>query len=319
MKFEKDDFIVVKVEGKTKNKLVKVLSKDGDTLTVRVEGSKVKKERHTEEVKAQMVVLNLGPEPPFGSVYGCTVEPFISSVDTDWGPMHYYRKLDLEQKGKIKKALARCWTRLDKAKLTGFAPVVIEVRNGKGPESGFYRVHGKDDIPDVLCLKPESFLKEDLDETIYHEAAHGLAFNVMPDPIMLRWIKLYTYYTKMGELTSKDIKQIKHDLESAGSFKCGVDKDQLAACISAVNANYGVRKQDLKVMLENNHPLDEVWPVHPLDMPDCETPIRNYSMKNVDEFWADAFAYYMVGKGLPKRIKRLVEETISALKGREKE
>jgi hypothetical protein len=319
VKFEKDDFVVVKVEGKTKNKLVKVLSKEGDTLTVRVEGSKVKRERVTEEVQIQMVVVNLGPEPAFGQVYGCNVEPFISSTDTDWGPMHYYRKLEQEQKEKIKKSLKRCWTRLDQLKLTGFAPVVIEIRNGKGPEDGYYRVHKQDDVPDVLCLKPSDFAKENLDEILYHEAAHGLAFNTMPEQIWVRWIKLYTYYTKMGELTAKDLKAIQHAIETAGSFSCGLDKDQLTACLAAVSANYGVRKHELKLMLEHNQSLDEIWPTHTLDMPDCEVPIREYSMKNCDEFFADAFAYHLMGKQLPKKIKRLLEETISALKGREKE
>lgn len=313
------DLLVVKQEGKTKNKLVRVVNPDGDPLVVRVEGSKAKNQRTTEECKIDLVVINLGNylEVPYGTVYNCLVEPFLSSTDTDWGPLHYYRKLEEDEKAKLKKALHRCWTKLKEAKLTGFAPITLELRHKKGSIAGSYSVPKDDSLSDIMTIRPESFLREDLDYVVFHEAGHGIAFNLMPSQLQLRWIKLYTYYTKLSALDSKELSQIRKTLEQTGEFK-QVDKDHLDACLATVKANYGIRRHDLEIMLEHNESLEEIWPTHSLDLTDSDVPISDYATKNVDEMWAEAFAFYMVGKPLPKRVKRLVEETLAACRGKTK-
>lgn len=315
MQYSKDDFLVIKDERKFR--LVKVVeaSNDGE-LVVRREESKVEGKRTTETISDESVVLNLGSNPPAGTVYGCKIEPFQSSSDLDgWGTIHYYREVEREDKKTIKKAAAKVWKRLDKERLTAFAPLTVEVRLNKGSEIGYYKIH-KSQETDVLCIKPKEFDQTELTRLFFHEAGHGIMDRMMPSNFRAKWVTTYAYYTSLKALKKDDLIGIRALVEGNGSLKQveDVDPDHLDACIGSIIGNFGIRKADIELLLNEGVSLEAYWPKHTLDLPDNEVPLTDYAMKSVDEFWCEAFAMHMTGTQLPKRIRNLMLKTLNACK-----
>lgn len=309
------DFLIIK-NGR-KNALVKIVSVPNEgELVVRREESKVEGRRITETVSTESIILNLGPTPIPGTVYGCKIEPYYSASTIDgWGDIHYYRELERDEKKTIKRAAAKAWKSLKKLRLTAFAPLTIEVRLAKGSEIGYYKMH-KAQETDVLCLKPKEFHHDELVRLFYHEAGHGILDRMMPVEFRARWIKAYTHYTTLSKLDPDEIRGIRALVEGTGSLTGvdGVDSEKLDLCVDSIHSNYGLKKRDIEELLEQGYTLEDYWPTHPLDLADNEVPLTDYANKNWNEFFCEALAMHLTGIQLPKRIRNLLLKTIEATK-----
>lgn len=308
------EYLVIR-DGDRKKRLVKVIeAPKGQDLLVRREESKVENRRTTEHVAHEDVVVNLGLNPRFGSVYGCKVEVFKSSAEIEgWGAVHYYREMEVEEKKMLKKAAAKIGATLKAKKLTGFWPITFEVRHKSGLD-GYYKI-SKHQNTDVICLKPKEFEFGALCHLIAHEAGHGIYFHMMPNSFKARWVQIYGYYTKLGQLKESRIKEIRRALESAGTLNdVELDKDEVNACLDAVQANFGLRRVDVELLLTEGKEIEPFWPTHKIDLPDTEVVLTDYAMKNHEEFWCEALRIYLTGGMLPKKVKHLMKETLAACK-----
>jgi hypothetical protein len=80
MKIKPKDYVVVEVKP-GKNRLAKVKTVDDDILNVVYTANQhVQDLRQAEEVQRTSIILNLGPEPKPGSVYGCSTEAFTVAL-----------------------------------------------------------------------------------------------------------------------------------------------------------------------------------------------------------------------------------------------
>lgn len=301
---------------------VKVLGVSGSSLVVRREESKVENKRVSEDVESKDVLVNLGPDPKPGSVYGAHVEVFRGSAELeDWGYLHYYKRLSKETKSGMRKAFARAHVKLATLKLLGFLPLVIEIREPKGKYAGYYKVK-KDQEFDVVCLKPKMFNSGEIDVKeltglILHEAGHAVMTRLMPHHVRSKWVGLYARYISAQNIAPKDLRQMLSDIEGGQSLASATNKDVLKLCLSQIHHEHKLRKSDLTTILDSGESIAPYWPTEPWKLREvAETPTTDYGMTNADEFWAEAFRIHLSGGKLPKRIARVMDTTLQACRGR---
>jgi len=291
--------------------------REDKSLHCLVEKTRLKDDPEYITVQKEDVVVNLGLNPPMGTVYGNSVEPYYGSKESDWGSIHFFRDFDKKEKTLMKKALSTCYSDLEKRALTAFLPINIEIRHPKGNYAGMYRYTSKENVRDLMVLRPAGFDDTYLREIIYHESAHGIWYVMVPKKLKARWIKSYQDYVVLSKATVKQMRDIGKELEQAGSikdFRTGLSEEEdtlLSACLGFVYDTYFLTKDNLDVLLSCSQSIKEYWPRQPMDLPDIETPIGEYAGKNVEEFFAEAFRIHLIGKGLPSHLEKLIKTTLS--------
>lgn len=325
-KLSKGDYIIASSE-QGKFQFLKVRSASADVIKAVVEQSQVENKRVSIEIKPEEVVLNMGRRPKFGRVYGQLIEPLraIKTFD-DWGELHYYRKLDKEEKRVLRKALDFVMQEFRRRKLTFIFPITVELRNKAGRWSGFYKSSPKiDNMHNHLTvLGPKEYQYESLVHLIRHELGHAVWFKGVTNKMRLRWIKLYTHYMKLNTAKLEKIKAIRKALENTRSlddYRSQLkdeedDKtlDVLDECVDYVRSTFNLDADEVEILIDSGESLVEYWPKHPFDSadPQGEGVMSEYGMTNPREFFAEAFRLYLEGKA-GKRLTKLMDKTLSRL------
>lgn len=321
----KGDFLVVDAGTRC---LIKVKEVDGKTIT----GLNQKMKRDAEgkyekrfpiTVKKSEVLVNLGPSPRPGKVYGVNIEPLYKKVDTNTvGEILFFADYDEKQTSVIKKALIRTVKKL-KAKRLGGVPFQVEVRNPEGKYAGWYHFLPKAE-QDVLCIKPnlDMTTPADLEYVISHEYAHGIWYRMMRAENIAKWIALYDKHMALTSAEEGDLDSIYQEIVDAGSireFQKNADEETqlvIKACLRSIRALHGVDRKHLDLLLRNGHSIEEYWPSY-VEYSEKNVIVTAYGSTKPEEFFAEAFAHWFVGKKLPKEVEKLLIRSLAQLsKGR---
>lgn len=271
------------------------------------------------------VIALLGKRPHFGTSYGCRIEPFHRTVESEaWGSLHFFMKMEEEDKGHLKTGLSKVHQKLKKAGLTGFLPLDIELRNAKGKYAGSYASTTKPGVRDRMTLHPK-----DWSDSLYivaHESGHGVWYCLMGPKARAQWVTLYHSYLAVTECDAQTVKGLRDDfcgqaLEHVRDFK-GQLAEEVAPvfdlCIEHITTYHGISVTNIDNLIEAEHGkfLKTLWPSARVLKTDYEYPVSEYAATKPEEFFAEAFAFWLRGTKLPKKVQSLMDTTLQRCAGR---
>lgn len=327
MNFNKGDFLIVE-NAIGRNSLIRISEVDkktvsgaDQTMKRNAEGKYEKRFKMT--VKHKDVIVNLGPTPPPGKVYGVNIEPLLKKEPTKIaGDILFFTRADEEQVATIKKAVVRTFKQLKKKRLGGIS-VSIEVRKSEGKYAGYYQFLPKAE-EDVLCIKPslEMATPEDMKYIISHEYAHGIWFRMMRPENVARWIALYDKHMAPTAVSGDALQEIYNEICDAGSVRGYMkecDDETLAAiksCLKHIRSVHGIDRNHLDHLLRHGHDISEYWPEY-VEFSERNVIVSEYAMKSPEELFAEAFSFWFCGRSLPKDVQKLLDRSLAQLsKGR---
>lgn len=319
LSFSVGDTVVVKQENKH---IVVFVHKKTDRYC---SGSVIKHAPYDEvllEFLREQVICNLGTKPVPGSLYGQHVEPYFRSAVSDMGQVHFFYSASGNEKNKIIERLNKIYAKMKSKGLTGFLPVVVEMRPPKGTFDGHYKPGRKDNL-DTLCVRP----REELNfyHITYHELAHGLWIHLLTNKMKAKWIKLYHKQVKIRKLTVKDskglLKGLLKDKLTIKEYMSSLEEENqifLKEIVKYVKAAHRLSQKDLDTMILAEEDISEFWPTTDVEISDIISDVSEYGLKSVEEYFCDSFGFYMSKEKLPERAKQLLEKCLETIAGKKK-
>lgn len=319
MKLQVNDYVVV---GSPKKAFLQVTHVDADEQLF--EARVPRKESTVETYKYSDLIAALGPNPPKGTVFGCNTERFYRSSESDFGTVDWYYKPDKETRKIVTNSLSKIWGKLVGLDAHHFAPISVEVRLPRGKYAGSYRYTSSEEKLDILTLHPnEEMLTTQMDYVVAHECGHGVWYNMLSDSIHAQWIDLYEKAVKVEKVSDKDLKFVVSRMtpdDSNGGLVSAVrgqlDEGHVAIFDELVyhaSQYHNLSLDELDVLSKEGYDVTKFFPGH-AHISDIEATITEYGGTNVREFFAEAFAYHVVGMKLPKSVMPMVKNTLAYIK-----
>ena len=325
--YSSDDYIILDVNGKNKLGLVigknKFLPEDG------AEDDSAE----TLSFEPEQVQCNLGKNPKRGSTaFGVKVNPYEFTLTHDfWGNVHFYVTFNNSKKEDrrlryFKKVLDKGQKILEENKCGGFVPVTIRVyenmkKSAAKIEAGCYRFKPKGQ--DILEITEIDFTDTDL--TLYcliHESAHGIWFRQVPSDVKLEWIDCFNQRLEVVHNGQSRMEQLCESLAAHEDgfnhfMKNECEEDEVKTIKEAFSYIRRIHKLSMKqvqdyVQSRGKKALAKFWPSYS-DIVQPHADVTEYAMTNHEEFFAEATAHYLLGKKLPKDVKKLVKHTLKNL------
>jgi hypothetical protein len=271
---------------------------------------------------AESVVAVLGPKPRIGNAYGQKIEPYIRTIESKrWGQIQVYRKLEKKDVEPIKVGLKKAYIALKKHNAHSVLPIQIQIRNKKGKYAGaYYPGSKKKDHHIMLC--PEVFSDPKYNKyVILHEAAHAIWYTQVPNIIKAKWLALYTKRLALRKIKQDQLAELGKSLLEYGSSvndylkELASDEDKLLIkeVMTWLKSKRHFDQHDVKLLLDTNPQLLlEYWPSK-AELVDLRPDISEYSLLNVREFFAEALAFHLTDKTLPKDVVKAIEYTLPRL------
>ena len=317
-----DDYIIADYRGKPT--LLFVLNAKAKRCVI--EKTLITDEPEHITIQEEHIHCNLGQEPLTGKAFGIDIKPYIKTIETKkFGPIHVFRKLEKGELRGLKKAMNRVYKLYaEKATVSFFPLYAINIEPKKGKYAGSYKFRQKGlDAMDEMYLHPETFT--DIEFNTYmlaHECAHGLWFRCVPTDIRSKWLNLYQKRLQLSTIESSELEQLCEDViqynGNLGDYCKEVGDDYVKMIVKEVLAYFKryhhMDQRAVELMLAENSPkLASIWPSS-TKLTEERPDISEYSLKNVEEFFAEAMANYMIGKQLPKDVQKGIDFTIKRLK-----
>lgn len=276
------------------------------------------------EFMLKQIVAVLGDKPAPGSAYGCTIEPFCRTlVHPEWGNVHWHLQMPKTEKLALKNALDSVAKKLNRAKLFAFVAegaLELEVRPPKGRYTGMYHYKIKNgENLDRMILRPKMGVP--MDYVVAHESGHGVWYRLLTPSQHARWIRLYHSYTKMQEFEPHHLRKLRDDYIADSvpvrDFRGQLEEAQVLLfdnLISTLCGNTRLTTRHLDVLAETAslETIKESWPTH-IEDSDFEIAVTEYGTNNPEEFFAETFAYWLLGQKLPKRVQAAMDNTVKAI------
>jgi hypothetical protein len=316
IEIKSDDYIIVNHRGR--NKLCLAM---GNKTTAVIEKSLMTDEPENIQYKPEDVVCNLGPDPRQGSYLGVKVNPYQRTVETkQFGPIHLFCKVPKEDMTALKKAMKAVHSKFSKEASVSFLPLnAINLYPKKGKYAGSYTATAKGgEIKDSIALHPESYSDAIYNEyLVAHEFAHGFFIRCVPMKIRSKWMALYQKRLKLSSIKKDKLNQLLEDVIAsddgfsayAKQIESEEDRLILKEVVGYYKRNHRMTPRDIDLMLAyDSSSMASLWPTSAKlvnERPDIST----YSLKNVDEFFAESIAYYFAGKMVPKDVLKAIEFT----------
>lgn len=328
---KKEDLVVVD-DGKS-TALVRVTTVGKDCSGV------MEKTRHDNprsiDFAPDQVLVNLGPQPKFGTVYGCKVEWLHETRQTDeWGPIHFFR----DTTGKERKAVRQVLDgQLALRKKLGL-PVPdymasVHVREKSGKWAGTYAYRPRNKEGDIITLRPSSFTEPTeqqsvvkpsrwLDYVVAHEDAHGWWYRYCTAKVKARWIKAYHSLCVLSASEPDEVKSLGRDFlkttATVRDYRTDLPEEHQAlfdGCISWIVDYHSLSRDNIDTLLDvDRSSVKALWPTDKLFDTDTQIPLGEYASTSVEELFAEAFALrYATGMKLPKQFENLMAKTITFL------
>ncbi len=315
MKFNTGDFIIVKPEV-GKPFLVRGKTWDKKNAVGYIEKSLNDTENtpKTTVFKSSEVVANLGKDPNTGTVFGVKVEPLIKIHETKaFGNLLQFVKMPLEFEKRMLSRMFKC-RKVLKGKGLANVKYTLEFRPKKGKWAGtYYPAKQKIDIRPSF-----DWSDKDIDYVFYHEHSHALWFQLLSNKRKLKWINLYHEHVEIKEAGAQELKTMHEELVTNGdlkSFTKDLDdegKTTLRAIFKYIRNVHKLTPSHISSMIFHQEDFFHLWPdITKVGKP--EVHITEYSTVSPEEFFAEAFSLYMVGKKLPADVKFLLEKTLSTI------
>lgn len=326
MKIKAKDYIVVEVKP-GKNRLAKVKSADDDIINVvYTKDQHVQELRQSEEVQRANVIINLGPEPKPGSVYGCSTESLYhgSTDHDDFGKIYWMYKPEKQVVKSLNSAFNIVLKKLKKFGLEDLAQdeLIWEAHPYyKQKWAGMY-MHAKEGRSRIL-IRPEHSPADSYPYILAHELGHRIHRQWLQNSnVEARWIKLYNtsiQVTPVDPALCRDmmkklspeftLKDLKNSLEDDD------EKNALRLILRNIKTNHGLTPHEINLLLkaEEVDEVKEVWPEH-VDIKALAPVISEYATTNYAETIAEAIAFHLTGVSLPKSVVKLTEKTLALAK-----
>lgn len=332
MLVQEKDYVVAKTSNTGTLSLARVNHIAGNVLHCNLmKDSHIMNLRKDIEVPRKHVVAVIDPNDPHpGRAYGCdTSQIYRGKKSHDVvGPLYFFYKPEQEIGEKIVKAFDKSVKILKNADLDFIidpSKAVWEIYRYNGEKyCGMYKRSRKPDKnPHRFLIKPEIIQPVDYPETILHEYAHHLHSEFMTSrKLNGAWVKLYNTSILVKDIDAKQCRRILDNLLSQeaqpSDFKGQLAEDDALAfkwILKALRSQHKltIKELDMLFLAELFDDIQDVWP-EKVTMNDLNPLVTEYATKNYRELFAESFAYYMVGKLLPKSVTTLLEKSISYAK-----
>lgn len=317
MPIEKDSYIIVR-QG---NKNFLCLAINPERRRAVIDSTLIDDDPKHIEYDENNLVCNLGLKPPVGqTAFGVKIQPYVSSVDTKYGPMHFYRELNEREMKSFKKSLKSTYEKMMALNLNIFPFSALRIYPKRGKYAGMYTFRRKSaEIWDAVDLFPETF--EDAkwnDYLMFHEYGHGVWYKMMPSQFKARWIKLFH---KRLELTNFLKERLDSLLDECINYQDGNLKDffkelddESKLVFREVQAHYKkYHKLDgtsLNILFtEDSEKFASMWPKR-TTIVEMKADPSEYALTKPEEFFAECFAFHMCGRMVHKDITKLMEKTL---------
>jgi hypothetical protein len=302
----KNDYLVIQLE--KKRHLVQVI-KSKEKLVGVIDGPSRSSPntQQTIDIKDDMIVANLGPEPVWGSAYGVKIEPYKNTEHLKpWGDIHYFLGLEEHERSRLIKNLTLVSDKLREMGLTHHLPIEIHIRPPKGKYHGWYKKHRGESL-DTMTLMPADWDNKSLRYIIAHEIGHYVEFNFFTPRVKKMWIKAYHDFVRLKNIPDEFIKNSKEKIEESKEIDSVYqdldeeDQGYLDVIFGWVEEHHHLTAEHLDTLLATGNSLTPYWPNVSLSSSDVEVVVTDYAKKNPEELWAEAFAHHVNKIKIPKK------------------
>lgn len=327
MKVNKGDYIVAKLEGSKKFLAGKALAVEGSSVrVVGIENPHIKK--RTAEFPLASILLNLGKDPQPGKVYGLDFSQLYrgkTEVPKLGLRLNWFYVPEKEQRKSLESAFRIVYKKLKPLGL-GFLldndNTVWEIQGQRsGKYCGMYLQPKEPMAPGRLQICPNKANPPDYPYIIVHELGHRLHMKYATDSSLnARWLHQFSNSIRLVDVdraTSKRMLSliIESDVRPSILHKEMGEDDALAFkwLVRYLASSRSITSRDLDDLhrAEAFDDIKAIWPVRAIPKKELQPVLTEYACKNVRELVAESFAYYVLGKKMPKALVKLTERTIS--------
>jgi hypothetical protein len=330
------DYIVAMPEGKDKSVALKVLTINRGMVTgVVVETQHIVEARKLIDVPVSNVFINLGSKPKGGKVYGhdLTQRYTKSSTHPEFGNIHWMYDVSEAAENSISIGFNMAYTALEKHGLHLMAQddIVWEVQSAeeKSKYAGWYaparKLRGGKKMPPRISIKPEMLTADEYAYVVLHELGHHLHYTYLTNPKLdAAWVKLYDTSIKRVDISVAECTEIYDYMLTSecmpSNLKKALDSEEKALAYQWVlryikqTHAIGVHELDLLFQSEEFEEIRSMWPTKPLARKELAPIISEYATTHYEECLAEAFAFYLTGRQLPKNVVKLLDKTFSYAK-----
>lgn len=336
--FKNGDFLVVSPEDPKSKKylLIRITEVHGSTIEGWDETHRKGLNAQKVTIKTNQVVTSLGPNPPPGKVYGIDlVNRFRKKLEHPfWGNVLVYTPIDNAVAKLVKNSLDRTAKKIDKmglAPFTEFIDTHLVAKQGKW--AGMY-THSKD--PDkassYIQYAPEcaDMNADMMDYLVFHEFGHCVRFNgVRGKKVRLKWMLEYNRSIDPIEISLPQVNKMFKYLENYADSEAGLGavfrefineeeehKLWVRGLMRWFQEVHHLAPKDLSIIWDGQdlQALKDLWPTKAIDSSKLAPVLTEYATKNVEELFAECFAFYCQGKKMPARLESLIEKSIQYAK-----
>lgn len=331
MNIQKDDYVIA-LNAKGKDMLVKALADSKGHVEAVVEKlCHMPGQRQTLTVDKKDLVLNLGPNPRRGKVYGVdTSNLYYTKKDHDvFGTVYFFYKPEKE----VVKAL---WAAMDKTAATlkrfGLSflldqGTIWEVLppSPTTKYAGCYMRSRKEEIPDRIQIIPEFMNPIDYSYVLCHELAHLLDMRfVTSNKIKGHWLRLFNTSIKVMAIKKETSTELLDGLLSQedppSAFKGQLGEEEALAfkwIIRTISQLHSITLSDLDTLFvaDMRDDIKALWPTRAISVKELAPIVSEYATKNVKELFAEAVSMHITKRHkFPEPLIKLIEKTISHAK-----
>jgi hypothetical protein len=330
VKISKDDYLII-VNNK-KEHLVRALE-DSPSSNDMVESilermCHISSLRHTFTLDKKDLVLNLGPQPRAGKVYGQDVSSIFYKRKThdDFGDINFFYKPDKNVVKDLWEAMGKTQSLLKKRGLEFLTDnIVWEVLPYHGEKfAGCFIKSKNDKIPDRIQIRPEIVPANMYIYVLTHELAHNLHFNyVTSKKLNALWLKLFNTSIKVStvkkEVSAALLENLLAQEDPPSAFKGQLGEEEALAfkwIVRTISQGHNISIHDLDTLFEADmkEEIRKLWPIRTIPRKELAPIISDYATKSYRELFAEVYAFIMTGKKVPEPIVRLMDKSISYAK-----
>ena len=335
MRINKGDYLIVANHKREKSKkhLFKAREVDKKDVTGIYEHMRhIPKLRQVGTISFRDVLINLGPDPAVGKVYGIEVgERYQGAVDHEhFGQIHLFYKMEKDVKKDLFLACDKVYKILRKLGiefiLDGVIWEIVPVTGGKF--AGMHILSRKgDEVTNRIKLQLESDPASEYVYLILHELGHQLHKNyVTSNRLNARWIKLFNTSIKpqniKKEVSSTLLENLLAGEDMPSDYRRLLPAEDQAAyrwVLRSIAQTYGISVNELDILFEADEKEDirRIWPTRTISHKELEPVISEYACKSYKETLAETFALMYTKRNreaLPDTAIRLMEKSISFAK-----
>lgn len=316
MRVAQGDYVIVKVTNKPALARVQIANSEKKKYKAVLEKEYQEAENPVPfDFAPSEVLANLGSAPRPGKVFGVNVEVLHDRKETEfYGTISFMREFDDDQLKALRRGMKAVSEEWNRRKLP-VLPIQTTLKYQEGKYAGWYKTKGGE--VDTMCIMPP----EDMSSLTYilsHELAHGIWARNMTPNMRFSWVKLYHKIVNIQEVTEKQLRAMRKELEECGDiidYMRELDDEALEllkAVIKYVKTNHSLDRKHLQMALTIEGNLEEYWPIA-IELSSKEEKLTLYATKSPEETWAEAFSLNFVGKKLPKQYTELLDRTLRSL------